>query len=744
MKNTFTLPALLVTAGLFLIQSLVPFPSTAHVPLEQPGGRGEQTTIPVVEWGNPLAGFAVTPGPTSYNENEQAASLTAMAVFSVTNANDGGPGSLRQAIVNANESIGPDEITFNIGLGAQTIRLLSPLPEITDPLNINGVSQPTSFVTSSFEAQDAGDQVVELDGSNAGAGANALTITAGNSVVKGLAIGNFNGHAISLQQRGSNTIMNNNLGTDATGQQDRGNAGEGVNVLNSNNNTVTSNIIVFNADGGSLINSNGNVVRGNILGTNKTLTRNMGNRGAGFGFADSFDNRFESNRVSFNRIGFFGFGGGRNTFGSTDPRDGNLITRNETGVSLNNSNDNVFQACFFGTNSALVDDQGNLLAAIELRGTSSNNRIGGAQVSAGNVIAFNRVAIDASSGTSSNLFLFNQIFSNTEQSIRLESGANRGLPAPNLTSAAAENGQTIIRGTFNGSPGLSLAVQYTFGGKSSPPEGKIPLGSRTVTTNGLGQADVSVTVPFTVPGGSFITALATNLATNDTSAYSNPVPVTGTAKPDLKVEKSGPETVKCGETITYTMTVTNVGNAPALRFYVTDTLPPCISGEAEVTTSQADTFTYAQIENNVATLVPRLDPGASMTITVQVTVTEECQGTILNKATGVADGDTNSSNNVDDAATKVECVNITGVRREGKHAFVTGVGFQKGDEVDINGVVGRVAKLQEDGSLKVKKGGKDLLTCDSANPGRTNVIKLIRRSNVANPIMDTSAFDTCP
>ena len=53
--------------------------------------------------------------------------------FVVTNTNDSGAGSLRQAILNANASVGADVISFAIpGAGVQTITLASTLPTITD------------------------------------------------------------------------------------------------------------------------------------------------------------------------------------------------------------------------------------------------------------------------------------------------------------------------------------------------------------------------------------------------------------------------------------------------------------------------------------------------------------------------------------------------------------------------------------------------------------------------------------
>src|SRR5689334_6296695 len=54
--------------------------------------------------------------------------------------------SLRQAILDSNASVGvPDTITFNIaGAGPHTLSLLSALPNITDPVIIDGLTQPGS------------------------------------------------------------------------------------------------------------------------------------------------------------------------------------------------------------------------------------------------------------------------------------------------------------------------------------------------------------------------------------------------------------------------------------------------------------------------------------------------------------------------------------------------------------------------------------------------------------------------
>jgi hypothetical protein len=65
--------------------------------------------------------------------------------FVVTNTNDNGVGSLRQAILDANANSGADTINFNIaGSGVQTISLASALPTITEAVTIDGYSQPGS------------------------------------------------------------------------------------------------------------------------------------------------------------------------------------------------------------------------------------------------------------------------------------------------------------------------------------------------------------------------------------------------------------------------------------------------------------------------------------------------------------------------------------------------------------------------------------------------------------------------
>ena len=76
---------------------------------------------------------------------------TAMAdnIYTVSNTSDSGPGSLRQAILDANSHAGADAIAFNIpGTGVRTIALASELPVITSPVTIDGYTQSGASANS--------------------------------------------------------------------------------------------------------------------------------------------------------------------------------------------------------------------------------------------------------------------------------------------------------------------------------------------------------------------------------------------------------------------------------------------------------------------------------------------------------------------------------------------------------------------------------------------------------------------
>jgi len=158
-----------------------------------------------------------------------------LAAFSVTNTDDSGPGSLRQAILDANANPGFDLISFGIpGPGSHTIRPLTVFPPVTDPVAIDGTTQP-GYVTT---------PLIEVDGSAAlGGGTSLLTITAGDSILWGLAINSFGAsgtartEAVLLETNGNNSLGTIYLGTDPSGALARGNY-IGVRIRDSAGNRI--------------------------------------------------------------------------------------------------------------------------------------------------------------------------------------------------------------------------------------------------------------------------------------------------------------------------------------------------------------------------------------------------------------------------------------------------------------------------------------------------------------------------
>jgi titin len=318
-----------------------------------------------------VAGQAVAPAlaaPATQGKGPAAPSNT----YQVTNTNDSGAGSLRQAIFDANASLGADTITFNIpGSGVKTISPIFPLPAITDPVTLDGTTQ------SGY----AGTPLVELNGSSAGAVQAGLVVSAGNSTVRGLAINNFNGAGIKLDSSGNNTIAGNYIGTDTTGTLSRPNL-YGILVQGVPTNTIggttpaARNLISGNAGEGIIIQlsgASGNKVQGNYIGTDVTGTADLGNNGSGV---------------------LVQAGAATVTVGGTTTGAGNLISGNNgPGIAFNGTNgggySSVVQGNYIGTNAAGNAALGNGGAGIYIFNFGIDITIGGTDVAARNVISGN-------------------------------------------------------------------------------------------------------------------------------------------------------------------------------------------------------------------------------------------------------------------------------------------------------------------------------------------------------------------
>jgi hypothetical protein len=195
----------------------------------------------------------------------------------VTNADDAGAGSLRQAILDANASEGPDEIRFAIpGAGAHVILLTSPLPPITGPTFVNGTSQGGGPAPA-----------IILDGSNAGATANGLALTGADITIRGLSIVRFGGPAISIASTAAGAVVEANylglLPTGTAAANATGIQSDAPSYRIGGASIAERNVISGNSGWGLLLQGEGTMaarrVIGNYIGTDPTGTESRSNNG---------------------------------------------------------------------------------------------------------------------------------------------------------------------------------------------------------------------------------------------------------------------------------------------------------------------------------------------------------------------------------------------------------------------------------------------------------------------------------
>lgn len=123
-------------------------------------------------------------------------------VLTVTNTNDAGLGSLRQALIDANAAPNLNEIRFNIsGTCPRTITLASLLPDIVHPVRIDGYSQPGASRNTAVLGWNANLCIV-LNGANQLTGAYGFNVNTGASPdatvsIEGIA---FSGHSFAAAQ----------------------------------------------------------------------------------------------------------------------------------------------------------------------------------------------------------------------------------------------------------------------------------------------------------------------------------------------------------------------------------------------------------------------------------------------------------------------------------------------------------------------------------------------------------------
>ncbi len=167
----------------------------------------------------------------SQTSNVATSTITIYATtFAVTNTNDSGPGSLRQAILDLNqaESPTPDLIAFSIpgGPGPFTIVPTSPLPAIAWPVVLDGDTESSASPNDLATGDDAVLRV-HLSGASLGGTVDGLAVAGGDSLIRGLSITGFR-DGIHLEGAADDEVAGDFLGVDPDGTTADGNTSAGV------------------------------------------------------------------------------------------------------------------------------------------------------------------------------------------------------------------------------------------------------------------------------------------------------------------------------------------------------------------------------------------------------------------------------------------------------------------------------------------------------------------------------------
>ena len=477
---------------------------------------------------------------------EPLESRIAPATFTVSTSLDSGPGSFRQAILDANGAAGSDGIVFSFAGGSYTvIQPLSPLPALLGDVSIDGlIAGPDYQLPHVF-----------LDGSLAGAGASGLTIIGDGVTVQRLAIGNFSAHGVRISGSG-NYLAHNHIGTEFAGTAAAGNGGDGVIVESGMGNTIGVGLLhpnLISGNGGAGVHlafgSTATTVSGNRIGLNYLGTAAIPNLNGVLIDGDSAGNIIggtERNIISGNtdygvkvnstasgstsaptqfiQTNYIGTGmSGSGDFGNGKSGvyllstmavrlEGNVISGNGTyGVEINSGSRHQLYGNLIGLDSAGASAIANTQTGVYVNGANLNI-IGGQAAGAGNVISGNGLhGVNVLAGGSGNTALGNLIgtdktgavaIGNTGDGVRLQSVINTtiggaGTNAGNVISGNGGDGVFVSGGT--NAAGTTLKQNYI--GTTSAGTGDLGnggngvqfssvLGTATIGGSGSGSGNV--------------------------------------------------------------------------------------------------------------------------------------------------------------------------------------------------------------------------------------------------------------
>lgn len=429
-----------------------------------------------------------------------------LSPFVVRNTNPSGPGSLRQAILRANQAPGQQTISFDIP--DPNPALTSPIdllptktragrvkegtsPFIISPTDLLPALQDQTIIDGTTQPGYTGSPLIEIRGDSAptggGLGSYGLVIRASNVVVRGLAINGFRHGGILIFSPGllvNVRISGNHIGLTADGNTVRPNGNWGIRVL-----------------------------------------------------VDAADNL---------------------VIGGDTAADRNVIGGHlDAGIFLSRFSRATIKGNYIGTRASGIVPAGNLHAGIVTEGAAT---IGGDLPGEGNLIAFNNGygILLANSDVRRVRIRGNSIHSNVSRGIALngvsplendsqdpDPGSNDRQNYPEIREALTDGPTIDIRGSLNSTPNRQYVVDLfstdvcpsASDGGPGFGQGKNYLGSVNVNVGSSGISPFGALLQFPV-GDQFVVATATDPDGN-TSMFSRcvrvapgPVSISGTVRND--------------------------------------------------------------------------------------------------------------------------------------------------------------------------------------------------------------------
>jgi hypothetical protein len=492
------------------------------------------------------------------------------AVFTVTNTNVSGAGSLAQAIADANSNGSAVTDTINFAItplgGVKTIAMGdTSLPQITTPVAIDGYTQSgASANTKSLAGGDDAALTVQITADH-----NGLALAASNSTIRGLAInrgatpngGNASailidgsnntiaGNFIGLNPAGANPITTNETYLDGieleggnsgntfggAAAADRnviaGRLGEGIRLANdypstgSTNTTIQGNYIGTDPSGTGKPSPNplmsdairvfdgntGTAIKGNLIsGTDSGGVGGDGIRVEGTSRAAGDPNgptTSSSGTIEGNLIG--------------TQRDGASALPNTTGVYINDARTWTVGGTNGGQPNTIAF---NTVIGVEVTGPN-NLDLGGDR----NRITANSIFGNGSLGI--DLAPTNQIGrspndnSNNPAVQDSDAGPNEGQNFPVLSSASVAAGTATVSGSLPSRPNTVYRLEFFSSSGScaanTPGQGQTFLGSTNVQTDASGNGSFNAVQFSGVPSAQTVIAATATDPDGNTSEFSD-------------------------------------------------------------------------------------------------------------------------------------------------------------------------------------------------------------------------------